>query len=138
MSGATPASGEPSPGEVVRSFIRAWNANDMTAVVAHLHQDVLYHNVPVEPIRGREGVRAYLASKGGFDWVDWKLLALAETGSRVLTERLDEFGIGGRDISLPVMGIFEVEDGLIRLWRDYFDLGTYRRQLGALPGPGGA
>jgi limonene-1,2-epoxide hydrolase len=137
MPGDEPACVRPAPGEVVRSFIHAWNANDMNAVVAHLHQDVLYHNVPVEPLRGRETVRAYLVSKGGFDWVDWKLLALAETGSRVLTERRDDFGLGGRSISLPVMGIFEVEEGLIRTWRDYFDLATYQRQLGPLPGPGG-
>jgi limonene-1,2-epoxide hydrolase len=119
-----------SPAEVVRSFIAAWNANDLADVIAHLHPDVVYHNVPVEPIHGREAVRAYLFGKGGFDWVDWKLLAIAETGNKVLTERIDAFGIGGRDVSLPLMGIFEIEDGLIRAWRDYFDLDMYRRQLG--------
>lgn len=131
MNGAARAVPDPasSPGAVVRSFIAAWNANDLDRVVAHLHPDVLYHNVPVEPIRGREAVRGYLLSKGGFDWVDWKLLALAESGSKVLTERVDDFGLGGRAISLPLMGIFEVDSGLIRAWRDYFDLGMYRRQL---------
>ncbi len=119
-----------SPTDVVRSFIAAWNANDLPGVVAHLHPDVVYHNVPVDPIHGREAVRAYLLGKGGFDWVDWKLLAIAETGQKVLTERIDAFGIGGRDVSLPLMGIFEIEDGLIRAWRDYFDLAMYRRQLG--------
>jgi limonene-1,2-epoxide hydrolase len=118
-----------SPADVVRSFIAAWNANDLERVVAHLHPDVFYHNVPVEPIRGRDAVRAYLFGKGGFEWVDWKLLALAESGNKVLTERIDDFGIGGRDISLPLMGIFEIEGGLIRAWRDYFDMAMYRRQL---------
>jgi limonene-1,2-epoxide hydrolase len=118
-----------APGAVVRSFIAAWNANDLDRIVAHLHPDVVYHNVPVEPICGREAVRSYLAGKGGFEWVDWKLLALAESGNKVLTERVDDFGLGGRDISLPLMGIFEIDSGLIRAWRDYFDLGMYRRQL---------
>jgi limonene-1,2-epoxide hydrolase len=131
MGGAARAIPDPalSPGEVVRSFIAAWNANDLEQVVAHLHPEVFYHNVPVDPILGREAVRAYLFGKGGFEWVDWKLLALAETGNKVLTERIDDFGIGGRDISLPLMGIFEIEGGLIRAWRDYFDLAMYRRQL---------
>lgn len=122
-----------SPADVVRSFIAAWNANDLERVVAHLHPQIVYHNVPVEPIRGREAVRAYLFGKGGFDWVDWKLLAIAETGHKVLTERIDDFGIGGRDVSLPLMGIFEIEDGLIRAWRDYFDMPMYRRQLEQSP-----
>lgn len=119
-----------SPTDVVRSFIAAWNANDLPGVVAHLHPDIVYHNVPVDPIHGREAVRAYLFGKGCFDWVHWKLLAIAETGQKVLTERIDAFGIGGRDVTLPLMGIFEIEDGLIRAWRDYFDLAMYRRQLG--------
>ncbi len=135
MNGAAHAVPDPerSPAAIVRSFIAAWNANDLDRVVAHLHPDVCYHNMPVEPIRGREAVRSYLFGKGGFEWVDWKLLALAESGDKVLTERVDDFGLGGRDISLPLMGIFEIESGLIRAWRDYFDLGMYRRQLDQPP-----
>lgn len=121
------------PIDVVRRFLDAWNANDLEAVVALLADDVVYHNLPVEPIRGREAVRAYLHGKGGFDWVDWKLHAIAESGNTVLTERSDDFGIGGVDVSLPVMGAFEVQAGLITAWRDYFDLATYRRQLAAPP-----
>ncbi|MET0473326.1 MAG: limonene-1,2-epoxide hydrolase family protein, partial [Mycobacterium sp.] len=30
----------------------------------------------------------------------------------------------GRRIDLPVMGVFEVRDGRIAAWRDYFDLAT--------------
>lgn len=127
-----------SPSDVVRSFIAAWNANDLEQIVAHLHPDVIYHNIPVAPIHGRAAVHAYLSSKGGFAWVNWKLLAIAESGSTVLTERIDDFGIGVASISLPVMGAFEIDGELIRAWRDYFDLDSYRRQLPAtMPPPGG-
>ena len=132
MSGSSPG-----PSDVVRSFIAAWNANDLPGIVGHLHPDVIYHNIPVAPIHGRAAVKAYLDSKGGFDWVNWKLLAIAESGNKVLTERVDDFGVSGANISLPVMGTFEIEDGLIRAWRDYFDLDSYRRQLPAtMPPPG--
>ena len=120
---------ERTPLDTVHAFLAAWNANDMDAVLACLHEDVLYHNVPMEPVHGREAVRAYLARIGGFDWVDWKLRAIAVNGNVVLTERSDDFGLRGRTIRLPVMGTFEVEGGLIRAWRDYFDLAMYRRQL---------
>lgn len=126
------------PSDVVRSFIAAWNANDIQSVVNHLHPEVIYHNIPVASICGRAAVHSYLTSKGGFDWVNWQLLAIAESGNKVLTERIDDFGIGGASISLPVMGTFEIEGELIRAWRDYFDLDSYRRQLPAtMPPPGG-
>jgi limonene-1,2-epoxide hydrolase len=114
---------------VVRGFLAAWNANDLDRVVAFLHEEVVYHNVPLAAIHGRAAVDSYLRSKGGFDWVDWKLLALAASGTVVLTERIDDFSIGGRRVSLPVMGSFQVVDERIKVWRDYFDLSMYRAQL---------
>lgn len=120
-----------SPRDVVLDFIAAWNANDLARVVDCLTEDVRYHNVPMEPILGREAVRAYLTGIGGFDWVRWSVLAIAESGMTVLTERVDEFGLRGRAVSLPLMGAFEIRDGRIAAWRDYFDLAMYRRQLAA-------
>ena len=118
-----------TPTAIVESFIAAWNANDLEKILAHLHPQVVYHNVPLAPIHGRDAVRAYLADKVPFEWVDWKLLAIAAVGNKVLTERSDDFGVGGVTVRLPLMGIFEIEDGLIAAWRDYFDLAMYRQQL---------
>ncbi len=114
---------------MVRGFLAAWNGNDLDAVVGFLHEEVVYHNVPLAPIHGRAAVDSYLRGKGPFDWVDWKLLALAVSGAVVLTERMDDFSIGGRRVSLPVMGSFEIRDERIKVWRDYFDLAMYRAQL---------
>ena len=118
-----------TPTAIVESFIAAWNANDLEQILAHLHPQVVYHNMPLAPIHGRDAVRAYLADKVPFEWVDWKLLAIAAVGNKVLTERSDDFGVGGVTVRLPLMGIFEIEDGLIAAWRDYFDLARYRQQL---------
>ncbi len=118
-----------SPTEVVRSFIAAWNANDLERVLGHLHEQVTYHNMPLQPLIGVDAVRAYLEGIGRFDWIDWKLLAIAESGNRVLTERIDDFSLRGTTVSLPLMGIFEVDGDRIRAWRDYFDLASYRRQF---------
>jgi limonene-1,2-epoxide hydrolase len=114
---------------VAYEFIAAWNANDMNRVLALMDENVRYHNMPVAPLDGKAAVAQYLASKGGFDWIDWKLLSIAVNGERVLTERVDDFSIGGVEVSLPIMGVFEIRNGKILAWRDYFDLETYRRQL---------
>jgi limonene-1,2-epoxide hydrolase len=121
------------PSEIVLAFVAAWNANDMQRIFALLHQDVVYHNIPMTPLVGLPAVRSYLQGKGGFDWINWQLLAIAESGNKVLTERVDDFSINGVDVSLPVMGIFEVQDELIHAWRDYFDLATYQKQLAKSP-----
>jgi limonene-1,2-epoxide hydrolase len=51
------------------------------------------------------------------------MLALAEVGNKVLTERLDKLyaADGTLVMAAPVMGIFEVANGKITGWRDYFD-----------------
>ncbi len=104
---------------------------DFEAIIGALDMDVHYHNVPLEPIEGRDSVRAYLEKVWRFDEVDWELLNVAADGNVVLTERVDNFVINGHPVSLPVMGVFEVRDGRIINWRDYFDLAGYRAQLKA-------
>ncbi len=56
--------------------------------------------------------------------------------SVVLTERIDTFTVGDVVAPLPVMGTFEVRDGKISAWRDYFDLGQITAMLsGAVDEP---
>jgi limonene-1,2-epoxide hydrolase len=121
-------SGPATPERVVVTFAQAWDRLDMDAIVELLSPDVVYHNMPLAPLRGRDAVEAYLRSVGPIDSCSWRLLALATSGRKVLTERVDELVVRGKRIVLPVMGIFEVADGLIREWRDYFDLASYRAQ----------
>ena len=62
--------------------------------------------------------------------VDWEVLSIAENGDKVLTERVDNFVMaGGKNVSLPVMGVFQIRDGKICLWRDYFDLASFTSQM---------
>lgn len=119
------------PIDVVKSFVAAWNRMDFEAIVDALDEHVHYHNVPLEPLDGREAVRAYLEKAWRFDEVDWQLTNIAADGDIVLTERVDNFVINGRPVSLPVMGTFEIRNGRIVAWRDYFDLAGYRAQLDA-------
>ena len=51
-----------------------------------------------------------------------KILKSAEAGNVVFTERIDSLVLADRVGDLPVTGIFEVDDGKITAWRDYFDM----------------
>jgi limonene-1,2-epoxide hydrolase len=51
-------------------------------------------------------------------------------GEVVIAERVDRTKAGDKSVDLPCTGVFEMEEGRIKVWRDYFDLGTYMRALG--------
>jgi limonene-1,2-epoxide hydrolase len=53
---------------------------------------------------------------------------LVAGGAIVMTERVDHFVGPEQTISLPLMGVTEVHDGVITAWRDYFDLTQLRSQ----------
>ncbi|EJJ25000.1 limonene-1,2-epoxide hydrolase family protein [Rhizobium sp. CF142] len=125
----------PTPIETAKTFFAHWSANRIEEALAMLADDVLYDNVPLPDITGRENVRKFHADFGigtAFN-VDWQVTEIAVSGNVVLNERIDVFTheSGGR-ITLPVMGTITVENGKITLWRDYFDLGSFERQLAAI------
>jgi len=117
--------------ESVRRFIDAFNANDLDRIMGFFCEDAVYHNIPVSPVRGVPAIRGVIQGFLGMaTQVDWIVRQLAETPEGVvLSERLDRFLIGGRWIELPVMGAFELRDGLIAAWRDYFDMKQFQSQL---------
>ena len=118
-----------SPQEIVEKFVADWNAMDWDAVVDALHDDVVYHNIPMEPANGKAAAAAFITGMQP-EGVDWQMIAIAANGNTVLTERLDCFDMpGGKRLEIPVMGTFEIEDGKIKGWRDYFDLATFTSQM---------
>ena len=122
--------------EAVERFIDAFNAMNIDLAIEQVAPDCVYHNIPVDPVEGPDAIRAVVQGFLGMATkVEWITHQIAESADgSVLTERTDRFLIGDRWISLPVMGIFELRDGQIAAWRDYFDMQQFQRQL---PGAGG-
>jgi limonene-1,2-epoxide hydrolase len=100
-----------------------------------LSDDVLYDNVPLPKITGRDNVRKFHEDFGvgtAFK-VEWTVTHIAASGIVVLNERLDIFTHeSGATITLPVMGTVTVEKGVITVWRDYFDLAEFERQVSVI------
>ena len=61
--------------------------------------------------------------------VEFEIHRQTATGNIVMNERTDKFEIKGKAISIPVAGVFEVNDGKITFWRDYFDNGMFMKAL---------
>ena len=118
---------------VVRSFLAAMERADEEAALALVHEDLTFHNVPLAgPMPGGAAVRYHCRLFRRFTHeVRWEVVNQIADGHRVMHERVDHTRfIDGTVTVLPVVGVFEVHDGLISLWRDYWDTGCLIDQLG--------
>ncbi|MET0885328.1 MAG: limonene-1,2-epoxide hydrolase family protein [Mycetocola sp.] len=128
-------------GEVVDAFLKAVLSGDVDGAKQYLAEDVVFDNVPQGEasriVIGRDAVADRLrplfviAQK-----VDWEIILQVEQGNHVFNERLDRmwFAPGtfpkGDYVHWPVIGRWDVEEGKIKLWRDYYELDQTSSQLG--------
>ncbi|MBX7158888.1 MAG: nuclear transport factor 2 family protein [Acidimicrobiia bacterium] len=116
--------------ETVDAFIELICARDVESACDHLAPDVVDDIVPMAAVEGRDAARSLLdALIAGADEVEWVVHRQVGDATTVMNERTDRFHVDGRWIEIPVAGIFEVTDGQITLWRDYFDLASFTSQL---------
>ena len=118
------------PIDLIRDFCAVWSKGDLDAIIDYFAEDAVYHNIPVDPVTGRDAIRATIEGfTGGVDSIEFRTLNIAASGSIVMTERVDVFTFPSKTIELPVMGTFEVSGGKITAWRDYFDLNQFMSQM---------
>jgi limonene-1,2-epoxide hydrolase len=111
---------------LVREFLRAWERRDTEFIVDCFSDDGVYHSVPLTPIVGKEAIRQFVA---GFEDVPPGRLEVrtqVASDTVVLNERTDQLTMNGKPVTLPICGVFEMADGRITAWREYFDLGPVR------------
>ena len=118
------------PLDVVTRFCAAWATGDLDEIMAFFTDDATYHNIPVDPVEGKDAIRTTIAGfTTGVQKLEFRVDNIAASGNVVLTERVDVFTMPDKEVSLPVMGTFEVRDGRIAAWRDYFDLNQFMSQI---------
>ena len=116
---------------IVQSFCDAWAGGDLDAIMAFFADDAEYHNIPVSPVVGTAAIRTTIEGfTAAAESVEFRVRNIAAAGDVVLTERVDVFVFPNGRVELPVSGTFELRDGKIAAWRDYFDLNQF---MSALP-----
>lgn len=116
---------------IIRDFIAAWSHLNVEEIVSYFAEDGVYHNMPTQPVKGQAALRQFIAAfLKTWSKTDWDVLNIMAKGNVVVAERLDRTIATGRKIDLPCCGVFEMEAGKIKVWRDYFDMATYTRALG--------
>ena len=118
--------------DVVRRFCAAFSRRDVEELVGFFPPDAVYHNIPITPAEGIDAIRDTLMMfVPASPEIQFEIRNLAASGAVVFTERVDRMTFNGNRVQLPVTGVFEVEGGKIRAWRDYFDMQMF---LGGAPG----
>ncbi len=116
--------------ETIREFIEAWSRLDPDELSSYFTEDGVYHNMPSGPVAGRENVQKMIT---GFiaAWTEtqWDILNVLCAGDVVIVERLDRTRADDKSVDLPCTGVFEMENGKIKVWRNYFDLTTYVKSM---------
>ncbi|MEO8298427.1 MAG: limonene-1,2-epoxide hydrolase family protein [Burkholderiales bacterium] len=114
-----------SNADTITRFIAAWERLDIDGILSFFAEGATYHNVPMAPLVGHGPIRGFVAQfLGGAVSAAFEVRNSAETAQGVvLNERIDRFVMkDGRQLAIPVMGVFELADGKITAWRDYFDM----------------
>lgn len=117
-----------TPREVVLAWVEAFNRGDVDALAALYADDAINYQVMLDPVVGRESVRAMFAREFAAAEMVCVVEQVLEDGEWAALEWRDPKGLRG-------CGFFHVVGGRIRFQRGYWDRLSFLREQG-LPVPG--
>ena len=119
--------------KVVNDLFAAWTRLNLDEVMGMFAEDGVWDNVPMSPAKGKQAIRemtnGFMKDATSFNA---KILRSAHDGNVVFNERVDTIVMkNGKKAEIPVAGMFEIDNnGKIKVWRDYFDLASFTKQMG--------
>ena len=133
--GVSPANAAPNDDAaklaVARDMFNAWDKKDWQKVVNLFTPDGVLHSMMVEPIVGREAIgRRMAALTDGLESIHLNIKNLGVINGLVYVERQDEFVYKGNAGKVPVVGVLDIRDGLVKEWREYYDRAELLREMG--------
>lgn len=117
--------------KVITDFVTAWSRLDAAELASYFTTDGCYYNMPTQPIRGQQEVQQFISAfTASWTATQWDIVSIAAAGDTVYCERVDRTQTKTGNVDLPCLGVFEMQDGKIKEWRDYFDLQTFMTGVG--------
>ena len=115
---------------LISQFIQACVRADPDEFASYFTEDAIWWNSPWPPVKGRDAIRETLRrGSQKMAALPWEIRHIVADGNIVLTERVDHFLVNNKKVSVPCMGVFELQGGKIAAWRDYWDLKQFEAQL---------
>ena len=119
--------------DLIDRFVAAWKRLNVNEIMGFFSEDAIYTNIPIDPPNeGKEAIRKTIEGFVGMATaIEFVVHHTAENPAAglVMNERTDRFRVGDRWVEARVMGVFEIRDGKISAWRDYFDLAEFTSQM---------
>ena len=117
---------EASNDKMIRDFLAAWERRDTQYILDRFADNAVYHSIPLEPIVGKTAIREFV--EGFADVPPGRLEIHHQIAGPdiVMNERTDYITLNGTPVILPICGVFEIADGRITAWREYFDMAPAR------------
>ena len=123
----------PSNIDIVNGLMRSFEEQDVEKTLTFFNEDAVWTNIPMEPAAvGIDAIRKALGAAGFTPQdVDFVIHNTAENPATnvVMNERTDRFLTERGWLAIRVMGVFEIKNGKVQEWRDYFDLAEFQKQL---------
>jgi limonene-1,2-epoxide hydrolase len=110
--------------KVIADFCKTWLKMNIDEMLTYMTDDAVYHNIPMAPLNGKAAIRKGLEGFAGMlEAIEIKIVNSVSAGNLVMNERIDTMvARDGKKSDIPVVGVFEMRDGKICAWRDYFDM----------------
>src|SRR5215510_15856232 len=102
------------PKDVVKAWIEAFNRGDADQLAGLYTEDAVNHQVPNQPVEGREAIHAMFQREFASAEMVCKIENLFEDGDWAILEWSDPLGLRG-------CGFFRIEGGKIAFQRGYWD-----------------
>jgi limonene-1,2-epoxide hydrolase len=117
--------------QVVVEFFKAFDRLDLEGALSYLTEDCVHDDKPVGIHQGKEEIRQFFAPQmKELKSFRAELKETLSAGNMVMNERVDWMELqGGKKAALPVMGAFEIKAGKIAVWRDYYDMVSFHKQI---------
>ena len=116
---------------VVMEMLEKWHTLDIEGALNMFAEDGAFHSMMSEPIKGHKALGIFLGKLfSSMSELTLEVRSLAVTGNTVILERFDSWRFNDRPGSIPVVGVFVVENGKVKEWREYYDRTTILKEMG--------
>jgi len=112
--------------QVVDRFLAAWERADVEELLAFFANDAVWQPGPMKAAVGKHALREALAEwLHGTPGVRAQVHHTVSDGAMVMHERTDHFTFRSKATATPVAAAFEIDNGKIKAWREYFDMSPF-------------